>query len=76
MIRHHLATEGHRFFCHNVAVKIRGLKLGEIVVSLCDPIIQETVFVSQGHTDVVACPAEVDTSTDDEEDTNSVTGTV
>jgi len=57
-------------------VKIRGLKLGEIVVSLCDPIIQETVFVSQGHTDVVACPAEVDTSTDDEEDTNSVTGTV
>jgi len=63
MIGHHLASEGHRFFCHNVAVKIRGLTLREMD-SLCDPVIQETVFVRQGHSDVVACPAEVDTLTE------------
>jgi hypothetical protein len=63
MIRHYLATEGHRFFCHNVAVKIRGLTLREIVDILCDPAVRETVFVSQGHIDVVVYAAKVDTST-------------
>jgi len=75
MIRNHLATEGQTFFCHNVAVKIRGLTLREIVDILCDPVFQETRFVIQGHVDV-ACPAEFDTSTDEEEDPNNVTGTV
>ena len=56
-------------------MKIRGLMLREIVDSLCDPVIQKTVFVSQGHTDV-ACAAEVDTSTYEEGDTNNVTGRV
>jgi hypothetical protein len=42
---------------------------------LCDAVVQETIFVIQGHVDV-ACPAEVDTSTEEEEDPNNVTGTV
>jgi len=75
MIRHHLTTKGHRFFCHNVTVKIRGLTLREIAGILCDPVVQETVFVSQGHIEVV-CPAEVGTSTVEEEDRNNITGIV
>jgi len=61
MIRHRLATEDARFFYHNVAVQIRGLRLREIVDILCYPVVQETVFVSQGHNDVIVCPEEVDT---------------
>jgi hypothetical protein len=44
MIRHHLATESHRFFFSNVAVKIRGLTLREIVEILCDSVVQETIY--------------------------------
>jgi hypothetical protein len=55
-------------------VKIRGLSLREIVDILSDPVVQKTLFLSQGHIDVF-CPAEVDTSKVEEEDTNNITGT-
>jgi hypothetical protein len=57
-------------------MKILGLTLREIVNILCDPVVPETAFVSRSHIDVAVCPAEFDTSTVEEEDTNNGTETV
>jgi hypothetical protein len=74
MIRHYLAVAGHTLSA-TVAVKIRGFTLRKIADIICDPAAEETIFVSQGYADVAVCLAEVDTSTDEEEDPDNVTGT-
>ena len=68
--------EGYRLLCYSVAVKIRGLTLGEIVDIWGVPAVEGTALASQGHAEVVVCPAEVDTLTDEKEYPGNVTGTV
>jgi hypothetical protein len=55
---------------------LSSLKMESIrLLFICNPVVQETTFVIQSHVDV-ACPAEVDTLTDEEEDPNNSTETV